>query len=86
MRTLSIDRKMMDRWETPDTIPAKDIEQEHFSVEVEVLIPYMDAFGVKREVKRIGYYHLQAHQWFVFNEENTSEEPCDRVLAWRYIS
>ena len=73
-------------WETPDRIPAKDAKLEHFSEDVEVLIPEMDSFGVKKEVKRIGYYHLQAHQWFVFDEENDSEEPCDRVLAWRYIS
>ena len=73
-------------WETPDTIPAKDSWLEHFSEDVEVLIPEMDSFGVKKEVKRIGYYHLQAHQWFVFNEENGSEEPCNCVLAWRYFS
>ena len=73
-------------WETPETIPAKDAKLEHFSEDVEVLIPVMDSFGVKKEVKRLGYFHLQAHQWFVFDEENTSEEPCDRVLAWRYIS
>ena len=73
-------------WETPDAIPAKDIDLEHFSEEVEVLIPEMDAFGVIREVKRIGYYHLQAHQWFVFSEDNTREELCSRVLAWRYLS
>ena len=72
-------------WQTPDVIPAKDSMLEHFSEDVEVLVPDMDAFGVKREVKRIGYYHLQAHQWFVFNKDNTSEVPCDRVLAWRYI-
>lgn len=73
-------------WETPDAIPAKDSMLEQFSVDVEVLIPEMDEFGVKKEVKRIGYYHLQAHQWFVFDEESDSEEPCDSVLAWRYIS
>ena len=73
-------------WQTPDVIPAKDAKLEQFSEDVELLIPEMDSFGVKREVKRMGYYHLQAHQWFVFDEENTSEEPCDRVLAWRYIS
>jgi hypothetical protein len=73
-------------WETPDSIPARDAKLKQFSEDVEVLIPEMDAFGVKREVKRKGYYHLQAHQWFVFNEDNTSEEPCDSVLAWRYIS
>ena len=76
---------MMDRWETPDTIPAKDAK-EHFSEEVEVLIPEMDDFGVKREVKRLGYYHLQAHQWFVFGEDYSIEEPCNSVLAWRYVS
>lgn len=73
-------------WETPDSIPARDVKLKQFSEDVEVLIPEMDAFGVKREVKRKGYYHLQAHRWFVFNEDNTSEEPCDSVLAWRYIS
>lgn len=73
-------------WETPDSIPAKDVVLEHFSEDVEVMIPEMDAFGEKREVIRIGYYHLQAHQWFVYDEEYTREEPCDRVLAWRYIS
>ena len=73
-------------WETPDTIPAKDTVLEHFSEEVEVLIPEMNAFGVIKEVKRIGYYHLQAHQWFIFDKGNTLEVPCSRVLAWRYIS
>ena len=73
-------------WETPDTIPAKDSMLEQFSVDVEILIPEMDEFGVKKEVKRIGYYHLQAHQWFIFDKGNTLELPCDRVLAWRYIS
>lgn len=73
-------------WQTPDTIPAKDAKLEYFSEDVEVLVPEMDAFGVRKEVKRIGYYHLQAHQWFVFYEERDSEEPCDRVLTWRYIS
>ena len=76
----------MNEWQTPDVIPAKDAKLEHFSEDVEVLIPEMDAFGVKKEVKRIGYFHLQAHQWFVYDEERDSEEPCDRVLAWRYNS
>lgn len=77
---------VMNEWETPDSIPAKDTKLEHFTVEVEVLIPGMDAFGAKREIKRIGYYHLQAYRWFVFDKETGIEVPCDRVLAWRYIS
>lgn len=73
-------------WETPDVTPAKDTKLEHFTVEVEVLLPGMDTFGAKREIKRIGYYHLQAHQWFVFDKETDIEVPYNSVLAWRYIS
>lgn len=76
---------MMDRWESPDTFPVRDERFVHCSVDVTVLVAEMDQFGERKEVERKGYFHWQAHEWFVyFDDECTSEEPNDNVIAWRY--